>query len=136
MAVLKLALFFLLLLALTKPIGLYMRRVFSGERTFLDPLLRPIERLLYRLCGVDEKREQSWQAYTLAMLAFSAAGLLLTYAIQRLQHLLPLNPDKLAAVVPDLAWSTAVSFTTNTKRREDANGSRSATTSAAKIVIE
>jgi K+-transporting ATPase ATPase A chain len=114
MALLKVALFFLLLLALTKPIGLYMRRLFSGERTFLDPLMRPIERLIYRLSGVDEKREQSWQAYTLAMLAFSGVGLLVTYAIERLQHILPLNPDKLGAVAPDLAWSTAVSFTTNT----------------------
>jgi K+-transporting ATPase ATPase A chain len=113
-AIVKVALFFLLLLALTKPIGLYMRRLFSGERTFLDPLMRPIERLIYRLSGVDEKREQSWQAYTLAMLIFSAVGLLVTYAIERLQHVLPLNPDKLGAVAPDLAWSTAVSFTTNT----------------------
>ena len=114
MAVLKVALFFLLLLALTKPIGLYMRRVFSGERTFLDRVLRRVERLIYRLGGIDEKREQTWQAYTIAMLAFSAFGLLLTYAVQRLQHLLPLNPDRLAAVAPDLAWNTAVSFTTNT----------------------
>ena len=114
MALLKVALFFLLLAALTKPIGLYMRRVFSGERTFLDPLLRPVERAVYRLSGIDPKREQSWQAYTLAMLAFSVAGLLLTYAIQRLQHLLPLNPDRLGPVAPDLAWNTAVSFTTNT----------------------
>lgn len=114
MAILKVVLFFALLLALTKPIGLYMRRVFSGERTFLDPLLRPVERLLYRIGGVDDRREQSWQQYTLAMLIFSAAGLLLTYAIQRVQHLLPLNPDRLGAVAPDLAWNTAVSFTTNT----------------------
>jgi K+-transporting ATPase ATPase A chain len=113
-AIAKVALFFLLLLALTKPIGLYMRRVFCGERTFLDPLARPVERLIYRLSGVDEKREQSWQAYTIAMLVFSLAGLLVTYAIERLQQFLPLNPDKLGAVAPDLAWSTAVSFTTNT----------------------
>jgi len=108
MAFLKVALFFLLLLALTKPMGLYLRRVFCRERTL------PIERLLYRLCGIDETREQSWQAYTLAMLVFSAIGVLLTYAIQRVQHLLPLNPDKLGAVAPDLAWNTAISFTTNT----------------------
>lgn len=114
MALLKVALFFLLLLALTKPIGLYMRRVFSGERTFADPLLRPIERVIHKLAGIDGKREQTWQAYTLAMLAFSAAGLLLTYAIQRLQHVLPLNPDRLGPVAPDLAWNTAVSFVTNT----------------------
>ncbi|HEX2832672.1 MAG TPA: potassium-transporting ATPase subunit KdpA [Thermoanaerobaculia bacterium] len=113
-AVLKVVLFFLLLAALTKPIGLYMRRVFSGERTFLDPLLRPIERAVFRLSGIDPKREQSWQAYTMAMLVFSVFGLLLTYAIQRLQHVLPLNPDQLGPVPPDLAWNTAVSFTTNT----------------------
>ncbi|MGZ8867059.1 MAG: potassium-transporting ATPase subunit KdpA, partial [Thermoanaerobaculia bacterium] len=114
MAFLKVALFFLLLLALTKPIGLYMRRVFSGERTFLDPLLRPIERLIYRLSGIDPAREQTWKAYTLAMLVFNTAGLLLLFGLQRLQHVLPLNPDKLGAVAPDLAWNTAVSFTTNT----------------------
>ena len=114
MALLEVVLFFVLLAALTKPIGVYMRRVFSGERTFLDPLLRPVERLVFRLSGIDAKREQPWQAYTIAMLAFSAAGLLLTYAIQRLQHVLPFNPDKLGPVPPDLAWSTAVSFTTNT----------------------
>jgi K+-transporting ATPase ATPase A chain len=114
MALLKVGLFFLLLVALTKPIGLYMRRVFCGERTFLDPLLRPIERFIDRLCGIEARREQSWQSYTMAMLTFSVAGLLLTYAVQRLQHVLPLNPDKLGAVAPDLAWNTAVSFTTNT----------------------
>jgi K+-transporting ATPase ATPase A chain len=114
MAALKVVLFFVVLAALTKPIGLYMRRVFSGERTFADPLLRPIERVLHRLCGIDANREQSWQAYTIAMLAFSVVGLLLTYAVQRLQHVLPLNPDRLGPVAPDLAWNTAVSFTTNT----------------------
>jgi potassium-transporting ATPase potassium-binding subunit len=113
-AILKLALFFLLLLAVTKPMGLYMRRVFCGERTFLDRALRPLERLVYRLGGIDGKREQTWQAYTLAMLAFSATGVLLTYAMQRLQHLLPLNPDRLGPVAPGLAWNTAVSFVTNT----------------------
>jgi len=114
MALLKVALFVALLAALTRPLGVYMRRVFSGERTFLDPLLRPVERLVFRLSGIDAKREQPWQAYTLAMLAFSAAGLLLTYAILRLQHVLPLNPDRLGPVPPELAWSTAVSFATNT----------------------
>jgi K+-transporting ATPase ATPase A chain len=114
MAVMKVGLFFLLLLFATKPMGLYMRRVFSGERTFLDPVLRPVERRIYRLCGIEEWREHTWQAYTLAMLTFNALGLLLTYAIERLQHLLPLNPDHLGAVGPDLAWNTAVSFTTNT----------------------
>jgi K+-transporting ATPase ATPase A chain len=111
---LKIVVFFLLILAVTKPLGLFMRRVFSGEKTFLDPLLRPVERLVYRVSGVDEGREQDWMQYTIAMLLFNAVGLLLTYAIQRLQHVLPLNPDKLGAVAPDLAWNTAVSFTTNT----------------------
>jgi K+-transporting ATPase ATPase A chain len=110
----NLVLFFLGLLALTKPIGLYMRHVFCGERTFLDALLGPVERIVYRLSGIESKREQSWQAYTMAMLVFSAAGLLLTYTILRLQHLLPLNPDHLGPVAPDLAWNTALSFTTNT----------------------
>jgi potassium-transporting ATPase potassium-binding subunit len=111
---LKIGFYFLLVLAVTKPLGLFMRRVFSGERTFLDPLLRPVERLVYRIGGVDETREHDWMQYTIAMLLFSGVGLLLTYVIQRFQHLLPLNPDKLGAVAPDLAWNTAVSFTTNT----------------------
>ncbi|MBV8518973.1 MAG: potassium-transporting ATPase subunit KdpA [Acidobacteria bacterium] len=114
MAFTKVALFFLLVAVTTKPIGLYMRRVFCGERTFLDPLAAPLERLIHRLAGIDAKREQSWQAYALAMLAFSMIGLVLTYALLRLQHVLPLNPDHLGAVGPDLAWNTAVSFTTNT----------------------
>jgi K+-transporting ATPase ATPase A chain len=112
--ILKIAVFFALILAVTKPLGLYMRRVFSGERTFLDPVLRPLERLVYRLSGVDETKEHGWIEYTLAMLVFSAVGLLLTYLILRIQHVLPLNPDKMPAVAPDLAWNTAVSFTTNT----------------------
>jgi potassium-transporting ATPase potassium-binding subunit len=108
--VLKVVLYFALLLAATKPLGLYMRRVFCGELRFGNAL----ERFVFRLCGIDEKREQTWQAYTLAMLVFSAIGLLLTYAIERLQHFLPLNPDRMKAVAPGLAWNTAVSFTTNT----------------------
>ena len=111
---LKIVVYFLLILTVTKPLGLYMKHVFSKEKTFFDPLLRPIERLLYRLSGVDEKKEHDWMQYTIAMLVFNGIGLLLTYAILRLQHLLPLNPDKLGSVAPDLAWNTAVSFTTNT----------------------
>jgi len=110
----KIAVYFLLILAVTKPLGLFVRRVFAREKTFVDPLLRPIERLVYRVGGVDETREHDWVQYTIAMLTFSGVGLLFTYAIERLQHVLPLNPDKLAAVAPDLAWNTAVSFTTNT----------------------
>ncbi len=108
--VLKVVLYFALLLVVMKPIGLYMRRVFCGELRFGKAL----ERFVFRLCGIDEKREQTWQAYTLAMLVFSAIGMLLTYAIERLQQLLPLNPDRMKAVAPELAWNTAVSFTTNT----------------------
>jgi K+-transporting ATPase ATPase A chain len=111
---LKIGVYFLLVVAVTKPAGLYMKRVFSGEKTFLDPLLRPIERLVYRFSGVDEKKEHDWTQYTIAMLIFSVVGLFLTYLIERIQHLLPLNPDKMGPVAPDLAWNTAVSFTTNT----------------------
>ncbi|HXH40113.1 MAG TPA: potassium-transporting ATPase subunit KdpA [Thermoanaerobaculia bacterium] len=111
---LKIAVYFLLILAVTKPLGLYMKRVFSREKTFLDPLLRPVERLVYRASGVDETKEHDWMQYTIAMLVFSAVGLLLTYLIQRVQQVLPLNPDKMGPVAPDLAWNTAVSFTTNT----------------------
>ncbi len=111
---LKIAVYFALILAVTKPLGLYMRRVFSGEKTFLDPVLRPLERLVYRIGGVDETKEHGWIEYTIAMLVFSAVGLLLTYVIQRTQHFLPLNPDRMGPVTPDLAWNTAVSFTTNT----------------------
>jgi len=111
---LKIAVYFLLILAVTKPLGLYMRRLFCAERTFLDPVMRPIERLVYRASGIDEKREQNWVQYTTAMLVFNAVGLVLTYAIMRVQHILPLNADKMPGVPPDLAWNTAVSFTTNT----------------------
>lgn len=114
LAFLKVAVYFLLVLAVTKPLGLYMRRVFSGERTFLDPVLGPVERLVYRLGGVDAKREQDWKAYASSLLVFSVLGVLGVTLIERLQHLLPLNPDGLPAVPPALAWSTAVSFVTNT----------------------
>ena len=114
LAFLKIAIYFLLILSVTKPLGLYMRRVFSDEKTFLDPVLGPIERLTYRLGGVDATKEHDWKQYTIAMLVFSAIGLLFTYLIQRIQHLLPLNPDRMVAVAPDLAWNTATSFTTNT----------------------
>ncbi len=114
LAFLKIAVYFLLVLAVTKPLGLYMRRVFSGERTFLDPVLGPVERLVYRLGGVDPKKEQDWKAYASSMLVFSVLGVLGVSAFERLQHLLPLNPDRLPAVPPALAWNTAISFVTNT----------------------
>jgi K+-transporting ATPase ATPase A chain len=106
--------FALAVFALTKPLGLYQYRVFEGSQQPLPRVFGPLERGLYRLCGVDPRREQTWQGYTLALLTFSALGVLVTYAIQRLQHVLPLNPQGLVAVDPELAWNTAVSFTTNT----------------------
>jgi len=111
----QLALFILGLALLTKPMGLHLVRVLDvREKTFLDPVMKPAERLLYRLIGVDPKKEQDWKGYTLSLLAFSLVGLLFTYAILRLQHHLPLNPQGFGPVSPDLAFNTAASFTTNT----------------------
>lgn len=101
-------------LAAAWPIGLFMARVFAGKATFLTPALGPLERQLYSLSGVDRAKEQTWLQYTLAMLAFSAAGFVLLYGLQRLQAFLPLNPQGFAGVSPDLAFNTAVSFVTNT----------------------
>jgi potassium-transporting ATPase potassium-binding subunit len=111
---LQIALYCVLLVLLTKPLGGYMTRVFAGERTPLSPVFRPVERLLYRLSGVDEAEEQHWVTYAVAMLAFTFAGFVVLYALQRLQALLPFNPQKLDAVSPDLAFNTSVSFLTNT----------------------
>jgi len=111
---LQILVFFAIILATAKPLGVYMAHVFEGQRTFGDFIFGPIERLLYRLTGVDEKREMRWTEYGLAMLLFSAATMVLTYGIQRLQMILPWNPQKLAAVAPDLAFNTTASFTTNT----------------------
>jgi K+-transporting ATPase ATPase A chain len=111
---LQFAIYSLVLLATVRPVGIYMARVLEGERTWLNPLLRPIERLIYKLCGVNSNKEMNWREYAFAMLGFSAAGLLLTYGIERLQAYLPLNPQGLANVGTDLAWNTAASFTTNT----------------------
>ena len=109
-------LFFLILLALTKPVGAYMARVFEGGRTFLHPVVRPLERLLYRLSRVDETSEQHWTIYAGSLLAFSVVGILLTYLIQRVQGWLPFNPQGFGGklITPDLAFNTAVSFGTNT----------------------
>ncbi len=104
----------LVILALTKPLGLYLYRVFETRRRPLPALLGRIERFLCRLCGVDPQVEQSWKQYTFSLLAFSLFGMLVTYLIERLQHVLPLNPQNFAAVPPDLAFNTAASFTTNT----------------------
>jgi potassium-transporting ATPase potassium-binding subunit len=112
---LQFALYFAALVLITKPMGLYLLQVLDANgRTWLDPVLRPLERLTYRLMGVDSKKEHDWKQYTLAMLLFSLVGCLFTYAILRLQNLLPLNPQGLGAVSADLAFNTAVSFTTNT----------------------
>jgi K+-transporting ATPase ATPase A chain len=110
----QIGLFLLATLAITKPMGVFLVRVFNREPTFLDPALRPIERLIYRLAGVQERREMPWTEYTTAMLLFSGVSLLLLYAMERVQGLLPYNPKHLDGVAPDLAWNTAVSFTTNT----------------------
>ena len=104
-----------LIFAVTKPMGVFMARVFSRERTFVDPVLRPIERLLYRMTGVDENYEMRWTEYAISMLLFSAVSMLVLYVIQRAQAVLPWNPQHFAGVMPEhLAFNTAASFTTNT----------------------
>lgn len=110
----QIGLYVLVLFLITKPIGIFLARVFECEKTFLDPLLRPMERLLYRLCGVDESKEMRWTEYGTTLLVFSAVSLILLYLFERLQYWLPWNPQRFASVSPDLAWNTAVSFTTNT----------------------
>jgi K+-transporting ATPase ATPase A chain len=112
---LQLAAFVVALAALTKPLGLYLERVLdSGGKTLLDPVLNPVERLIYRILGIDSSKEQDWRDYAVSLLVFSAMGLFFTYAILRLQHLFPLNPERFGAVSPDLAFNTAASFSTNT----------------------
>lgn len=103
-----------IILAITKPLGVYMARVFERESTFADPVFGPIERLLYRVTRIDESHEMRWTEYGVAMLLFSAVTMLLTYGIERLQPFLPWNPQHLGAIAPDLAFNTAASFTTNT----------------------
>ena len=112
----QILIYFLIVLALTKPIGIYMARVFTGEHTWLDPILKPVERLFYHICGVDPDQDMRWTTYAYALLMFSAGGLLLTYALLRLQGYLPFNPQHFGAkqMPPDLAFNTAVSFTSNT----------------------
>jgi potassium-transporting ATPase potassium-binding subunit len=111
---LQIALYAVLVVLLAKPMGGYMTRVFAGERTLLRPVLRPIEVGIYKVCGVREDEEQHWVSYAAAMLAFSFAGFVIMYALQRLQNVLPLNPQGQDAVSPDLAFNTSVSFMTNT----------------------
>jgi potassium-transporting ATPase potassium-binding subunit len=111
----QIAIFLALILAVTKPMGVFMTRVFNRERTFMDPVLRPIERLIYRTTGVDEDHEMRWTEYAFSMLLFSAVSMLLLYLMQRVQGHLPFNPQKFAGVTPEhLAFNTAASFTTNT----------------------
>jgi len=110
----QIAIYFALLTALVVPLGRYMARVFEGERTFLSPVLRPVEAAFYRVAGVHQDKEQHWLTYTVAMLLFNAAGFALLYALLRVQHLLPLNPADQSPVAPDLSFNTAVSFTSNT----------------------
>ncbi len=110
----QIALYAIVIVLIAKPLGGYMTRVFNGERTLFSFILRPIERALYAVSGVDEKSEQSWVTYVIAMLFFSVAGFVTLYALQRLQASLPFNPQGLLAVTPDLAFNTSVSFVTNT----------------------
>ena len=111
---LQISLLFIAVLLVIKPLGLYMAHVFNGERTWLTPVLAPVERGLYAVAGVDIKKEQSWLGYTLSMLAFSIASFAALYAILRLQAFLPFNPQGFGNVEPGLAFNTAVSFVTNT----------------------
>ena len=111
---LQIVLFCVIIVALTKPLGWYMTRVFNGERTFLSPVLRPVEVAIYWIGGVDERREQHWLTYTVAMLLFHVGGFLIIYALMRLQAALPFNPAGQTAVAEDLSFNTAISFITNT----------------------
>src|SRR6516225_3404251 len=111
---LQIVVFALVIFLITKPLGIYMYRALESDRRPLPGVFGRFERFLLRLCGVEAQAEQTWKEYAFALLAFSLFGMLVTYAIQRLQHLLPLNPQHFAAVAPDLAFNTAASFTTNT----------------------
>src|SRR5437667_1394177 len=111
----QILLFLALVLLVTKPMGVFMTRVFNCEKTFMDPALRPIERLLYRVTGVDADHEMRWTEYAISMLLFSLVSMIVLYLMERLQGYLPFNPQKLGAVNPSaLAFNTAASFTTNT----------------------
>src|SRR5260370_36794535 len=111
---LEIGLLLLVIFALTKGVGVFMAKVFKREKAFLDFVLRPIERLIYRVTGVREEREMRWTEYGTAMLLFSAVSMLVLYLMERTQRWLVFNPQRLANVAPDLAWNTAASFTTNT----------------------
>jgi K+-transporting ATPase ATPase A chain len=111
---LQIALYLVVLLVLAKPLGSFMAKVYQGERTFISPVLSPVERFIYRLIGVNPQEEMDWKTYAFAMLLFSLVGLITLYGLQRLQAILPLNPQNLSAVAPDLSFNTSVSFNTNT----------------------
>ncbi len=111
---LQIIIYFVVLILLVKPLGSYMAKVYQGERTFMSPLIAPVERLIYRLAGIDPAAEMDWKVYTVAMLLFSLIGFFFLYLLQRLQGFLPLNPMSMGAVSPDLSLNTAVSFITNT----------------------
>src|SRR5208282_5160750 len=113
-AIVQVGLFFIIVTLVSVPLGRYMARVFSDERTFMDPVLKPVERLIYKVCGIHPATEMTWLEYAISMLLFSMVGMLVLYAMQRLQQLLPFNPQGMGAVAPDLAFNTAASFTTNT----------------------
>ncbi len=110
----EIVVYFSLIVAITPILGGYMKRVFAGEKTLLDPVLRPFERGIYRVCGVDAESDQSWVEWTVATLVVNGASLVILYLMQRLQKYLPLNPNRFGPVSPDSSWNTAVSFTTNT----------------------
>jgi K+-transporting ATPase ATPase A chain len=110
----QIVVFLAAVLAVTKPLGVYMARLFEHDKTFFDPIARPIERLIYRMCLIDETTEMPWQRYAGSMLMFSAVSMLALYFLERVQGLLPFNPQKIMGVAPELAWNTAASFTTNT----------------------
>src|SRR5205823_3972974 len=110
----QIGLYLFVIFLVTKPLGVFMTRVFNREKTFLDPILRPVEKLVYRLSGIDEKREMRWTEYAVAMLLFSGVTMALLYLIERTQKWLPFNPQKLGNLEPGLAFGTAASFTTNT----------------------
>ena len=119
---LQLALYAVVLVLLVKPLGAYMAAVFQGERTFISPLLGPVERLIYRISGVDPASESDWKHYALGVLLVNLLGLIAVYALQRLQGVLPLNPQGLGAVSPDSLFNTAVSVATNTNWQWYAGG--------------
>src|ERR1700692_2308611 len=110
----QIILYCVIIVALVKPLGWYLHRVFNRHRTLLSPVLRPVEIVLYRIGGVDERREQHWLTYTVAMLLFHVGGFLIIYGLMRLQAMLPFNPAGQSAVAEDLSFNTAISFITNT----------------------